>query len=103
MIRGHARAFELETANLRQELQPIFFPGGSADEPPDEAEIGSDDDLQRASKRLYDLAIADNEVIHLAFSISSETTMASNMKAPQFWRSLKSSERLAAKINRREH
>jgi hypothetical protein len=98
MIREHARAFQRETASLRQELQPVFFPRGDFGAIPDEVAIASDSDLQRVSKRLYEMALANNEVIRSAFSVSSETGTAANMRAPQFWRALKSSEKLAVEI-----
>jgi len=98
MIREHADAFRRETAQLRQELEAVFF----AMKPPEKTEeaivINGEADLQRAIERLYELGASHENAIYASFSISSEGTATSVAKTPQFWQSLRSAEKLSAKI-----
>ena len=97
MVREHAAALERETAALRQEIQPIFF-----SDPPafaaEEIEIAGDVDLARAVERLHKLALANNDALRAAFTISAQSSKA--VKSLQFWRSLCSAENLAVRIKK---
>jgi RNA polymerase sigma factor (sigma-70 family) len=95
MVREHAAALERETAALRQEIQPVFF-SGSSSVAADEIEIAGDADLASAVERLHKLALVNNEAIRAAFTISAQSSSA--VKSSQFWRSLISTEKLAARI-----
>ena len=99
MIHGHGTALQNETAALRRELAPVFFPGSGEDGQP-LAEIANDSDLAASIDRLLSLCAANDKLIRLAFSISSDTSKAAAVKTPQFGRSLRSAELLAAKIAR---
>ncbi len=98
IIRAHAVAFTRETEKLRGELQPIFFPVPPANPAPEEIEISSNDDLARAVERLSELGAANDRVIRAAFTTAPDGAAVSAIKTPQFWRSLRSAEQLAAKI-----
>jgi hypothetical protein len=100
VIRAHARNCEQETRRLRQELQPIFFPGASSVIEIDQTEIKDDASLARAATRLFDLVSANDRVIRSAFTISAEPTATTAIRSPQFWELLKSAEGLAAKISK---
>jgi hypothetical protein len=96
MLREKTDAFQGETAQLRAEIQPIFFPdtnGFIAEE----IAIETDADLARAVARLHRLAIANNATIRAALTISSQSS-AAGIKSRQFWSALISAERLAARI-----
>jgi len=95
MVREHAAALGRETAVLRQEIEPIFSPGASLNAA-DEPEATSDADLARAVEKLHRLALANNEAIRAAFTISSQSSNA--VRSPQFWRSLIGAEKLAAQV-----
>ena len=99
MIAAHGVTVERETRALRQELEPPFFPVQPADEWRDEIEIANDQDLIRAVERLFELCSANHNVTRSAFAISPESARVSALKTAQFWRSLRSAERLAARIN----
>ncbi len=98
MIAAHAVTLERETRELRQELEPPFFPVPPADDGRDEIEIGNDQDLMRAVERLFELCSANHNVTRSAFAISPEPARITALRTAQFWRSLRSAERLAAKI-----
>ena len=96
MVHEHATAFERETAALRQEIQPVFFPGASV--PGIESVfIDSDADLARAVERLHKLALANNDAVRSAFTTSSQSS-ADAVKAVVFWQALFRAEELAKKI-----
>lgn len=98
MIHEHARAFERQNAVVRQEIQPIFFP----DSPLDAAEefvIQNDADLARAVERLYKWALANNNAIRAALTISSQGS-AFAIKSREFWQSIQRAENLAKAIQR---
>ena len=97
MMRDHANACARETSVLRRELNPIFFSGAAADEAEDFS-INSDADLTRAIERLHKLALANNEAIGKAFTISARSSAAA-FKAPQFERSLEVAARLSNRIS----
>ena len=96
MLHEHAAAFEKEMAALRQEIQPVFFPGASA--PGGEgAVINSDADLARAVERLHKLALSNNDAVRSAFTTSSQSSAAA-VKSAVFWQSMQRAEELAKKI-----
>jgi RNA polymerase sigma factor (sigma-70 family) len=98
MIRAHAEAFRQETAQLRQELEAVLF----TVKPPERTEeviaINDEADLQRAIERLFELGASHENAIYASFSISPEGTATSVAKTPQFWQSLRSAEKLSARI-----
>lgn len=98
LIRNHARAFQSETARLRQELRPIFFPAAPLDAPQDGARITNDADLLRAIVRLFELGSANDEAIRSAFSVSPDAGGALAIKTAQFWRGLGDAEAVAERI-----
>ncbi len=98
LIRGHAAAFGRESGQLRQQLAPIFFPGGASDDGISEGAIASDADLLRAVERLIAVASANDQAVTTAFTTSTSTSAVSAIKTTQFFRSLKSAEKLAQQI-----
>jgi hypothetical protein len=99
LIQGHARAFERETAGMRQQLQPIFSPGSEGPES-GEAEIKNDATLRRAVEHLIALASTNYDVVRSAFTVRRDSSGVSAIKTPQFWHSLLSAETMAAKISK---
>ena len=100
MLRGHATAFARDTATLRREIEPIFFPGAT-EEVLEEISIGSDADLARAVERLHRLALSNNHAIRSAITTSARSS-GSDLKSIQFKRSLVLAEELAERIRRYE-
>lgn len=98
LIRNHASAFGRTTVSLRQALQPIFSPASPFNRQSGGPEIANDADLVRAVQNLIDLATASDHVIRSAFSISMSDLGTASIKSPQFWRSIESSEVIAARI-----
>ena len=96
MLRQHSSAFARENALLRQQIQPIFFPG-SALQVPEELSIQNDGDLARAIERLNRLALSNNDAIRSAFLISSHSSAVA-IKSGAFWQSLHRAENLAERI-----
>jgi RNA polymerase sigma factor (sigma-70 family) len=96
MLRQNAAAFARENAALQQEIQPVFFPGSSLPTTEDVL-IESDADLARAVERLHKLALANNDAVRSAFTISSKSS-ATAIKSAAFWQSLQRAERLAETI-----
>jgi RNA polymerase sigma factor (sigma-70 family) len=99
MIREHAQAFQREATMLRRELEPVFLRNTSTDpanETQIETELASDADLARAVGHLVTLWISVDESVREAFSTRSDDLTTITIKLPQFWRSLKSAESLAA-------
>ena len=96
MLHEHASGFENENAVLRQQIQPIFFPGAAL-QAAEEDPIESDADLARAIERLQRVALSNNEAIRSAFTISSQSS-ASAIKSPAFWQSIQRVENLAKRI-----
>jgi RNA polymerase sigma factor (sigma-70 family) len=96
MMRSHAAAYERETTSLMRELQPIFFSENSLNVGEDAA-IASDEDLARAVERLHRLALASNDAIRQAFTISKASS-ASAFKSTQFRRNLEGATRLSDRI-----
>jgi RNA polymerase sigma factor (sigma-70 family) len=100
MLREHATAFARDTATLRREIEPIFFPG-VAQNVLEEISIQSDADLARAVERLHRLALSNNDAIRSAITTSAKSS-ASALKSIQFKRSLVLAEELAERIRRYE-
>ena len=96
MLQQHAAAFARENAILRQEIQPVFFPGSSLNVGED-VSIQSDADLARAVERLHKLALSNNVAIRSALTISAQSSAAA-IKSPAFWQSLERAESLAQRI-----
>ena len=96
MLREHAGAFERQTAQLRAEIQPVFF-ADSTMSVAEETAIQNDVELSRAVEQLHRLALANNAAIRAALTISSQSS-ASGIKSRQFWTSLTDAEKLAARI-----
>jgi RNA polymerase sigma factor (sigma-70 family) len=96
MLHEHASAFQRETAALRQEIQPVFFPDASAPEINSGA-INSDADLARAIERLHRLTLSNNEAVRSAFTTSSQSSAAA-VKSTAFWQALFKAEELAKMI-----
>jgi hypothetical protein len=97
MTREHATIIERETAVLRIQLQPILF-AGQLTTPDDDFDIAGDLDLCRAIERLHKVALANNQAIRDAFTISAKSSSAA-IKSSQFRHSLLIAEKLAAKIS----
>ncbi len=95
MVREQAAAFERETALLRRELQPVFFVGAES-EVSESLTIGSDGDLAVAVEKLHRLALANNDAVRSAFTISSRSS-AAGLKS-SFWRSSANAQGLAQRI-----
>jgi RNA polymerase sigma factor (sigma-70 family) len=96
MLHEHAAAFVRENAALRQEIQPVFFPG-LALKVAEEVSLQSDADIARAVERLHKLALANNEGVRAAFTISSQSSAVA-INSEEFWQSLQRAGNLAAKI-----
>jgi hypothetical protein len=97
MVHEQASAFAQETALLRRELQPVFFPGAGSDVVAELA-IDTDADLAAAVEKLHKLALANNDAVRTAFTISSRSS-ASSLRS-SFWRSSANAQGLAQRIER---
>ena len=100
VMRSHAHNCEQEARGLRQELQPIFFPGTGPGADIDAIDINDDASLARAAARLFDLVAANDRVVRSAFTISAQPAATTAIRSSQFWGALKSAEGLAAKIGK---
>ncbi|HKX26944.1 MAG TPA: hypothetical protein VJ302_04545, partial [Blastocatellia bacterium] len=99
IINEHARQFARATEIIRGDLEPIFFANLTRQLEKEEkeqtepnSEIGAltdDASLLPALERMFELASAQNQVLQSSFSLSSESATTADVKAPQFWRSLK--------------
>jgi RNA polymerase sigma factor (sigma-70 family) len=99
LIKQHATALAQQNESLRRELVPIFSVGGVGDEGQGIA-IKSDDDLVRTVERLFEVCSGNDRVIRQAFAITPDGSRDSTIKTPQFWRSLRNAEKLAAALAR---
>ncbi len=97
MIGEHAAALGRETAMLREYLKPIFFALASGNEV-EEFDISSDADLAAAVERLHKLALANNEAIRAAFTITSQSSDGALKSS--FWRSSTQTQALAQAVAR---
>ena len=96
MLHEHATAFARETAALRQEIQPVFFPGASAPGTEGGA-ISTDAELARVIERLHKLALSNNEAVRSAFTTSSHSSAVA-VQSAAFWQALFKAEELAKKV-----
>jgi len=96
MLHEHATAFARETAALRQEIQPVFFPGASTPGTEGGA-ISTDAELARVIERLHKLALSNNEAVRSAFTTSSHSSAVA-VQSAAFWQALFKAEELAKKI-----
>ena len=96
MLREQASAFEQQVAQLRGEIQPVFFPRVTSTAVK-EAPLRNDTDLVRAVEQLHKLALANNAAISAGLAISSQSS-AGAIKSRQFWDSLIRAEAVAAQI-----
>lgn len=102
MIHQHAQVLEHEIANLRAELNPVF-PGVSSIDAGDEPSVGTtDQELQQAIARLFELCSGQEQAIRSAFAVARTSSGASVVRSAQFWRSLHTAEKLAMKISSRQ-
>ncbi len=98
MIHEHAAGLEQKTALLRQETQPVFFPGAALSTA-EEILIQSDDDLARAVERLHKLTLSNNTAVRAALTISAQSS-AVPIRSTSFLQSLQRAEQLARSIRR---
>src|SRR5260370_15208166 len=98
MIGEHCRALQQSNAALVHELQPIFFPASAADSGEEGIAIKDDGDLVRAAERLLGICTSNHKLLSAAFTISPDSSGASAIRSPQFLRSLRSAEKLSARI-----
>jgi RNA polymerase sigma factor (sigma-70 family) len=96
MLREHAAAMDRETAALRDEIQPVFFPSASPPAP-ERFSIDSDADLARAVERLHRFALSNNEAVRSAFTTSSQSSAVA-VKSLAFWQAMWRVEELAKHI-----
>lgn len=98
LIRSHARAYRQESAALRREIQPIFFPEAAPGSGQTREVINDDAELIRAIERLFNLASANDTVIRSAFTASTGSETMTSIKTTQFYQSLQNAEALAERI-----
>ncbi len=94
MVREHAGAYRREVSALRAQLGTVFGAGGEGAT----AETVNEANVAQAAERLLQSSYAQDGAVRSAFTISEEGGTAGSIKSPQFWRTLASSERLAAAI-----
>jgi hypothetical protein len=99
LLRGHAQAIARDVEALRGELGPFFSPGTSPSESQQAFDINSDQDLQQAIHRLFQLCSANDQLVRSAFTISESSSKGSAIGSPQFFRSLRECEGLASRIS----
>jgi hypothetical protein len=97
MVREQASAFERETALLRRDLQPILFAGAET-RLVEELTISSDAELAVAVEKLHKLALANNDAVRTAFTISSRSSAVALRSS--FWRVSANAQALAQRIGR---
>ena len=97
LVRSHARAFQQETAALRQELSPIFFPGGVAGGPSGPV-ITDDSELVQAVFKLFEIGAANDGALRSAFSVSTDGSVSPVSVSQTLQASLKRAEEQAARI-----
>jgi len=97
LLRAHARAYQQQSAGLRRELRPIFFPN-AGEEAAGVSAIRSDEELKQAVLELFNAGAANDQVIRSAFTATSEAARFTAIGTPQFWQAMKKAEALAARI-----
>jgi hypothetical protein len=95
MMQSHARAVRRESAQLRQELQPIF-PGAGGEPPGVTRGDAGESGLARAAERLLGLCSVTDKGVRLAFTASPEGARGTALTTAQFWRDLRQVEGLAS-------
>ena len=98
MVRERASAFQRESASLRRELEPLYPGLASSSEASADIDVTSDTGLSQGVRRLYELAAADDEAVSRSFSVYAQSSQSAPVRQAQFWRSLRSAELLAARI-----
>ncbi len=96
LIRQHARAFQGQSAAVRQELAPVFNVAASGGEA--SSDLRNTDALIRAVTHLFELSAANYNAIQSAFTISNAGSTSTRLKSAQFWRAMRDAESLAEKI-----
>ena len=98
IMKNYAAAVKRETTALRQELQPVFFPGSGAEGA--ESSVSNDVDLIRAVRQLSSMAADNDRIVRSALTLSTGNFSFSAIKSSEFRRSLGNVEKLAAAIER---
>ena len=80
------------------ELRPVFLSAGPPDGTNDATEVGNVSVVALAIGRIFNLASIQEEAVRKAFAISSEGGATLFIRTDEFWRSLKTAEDLARKI-----
>ncbi len=95
MVREHAQGCVRETSAVRQEVRYVFTnaPSGEAAN-----EFVNENGLRQAAERLVQLSYANDEAVHSSFIVSSDNQTVAPIKSAQFWRTLKTAEKLATAI-----
>ena len=97
LVRNHAEALRREIANLRGQLQPIFFNENTARETTG-LEVSSDASIRIAVERACKLVLATDEAVRAAFAASSEASTVQIVRSARFQTELATSEKLAGRI-----
>jgi hypothetical protein len=95
LLRSHAQALERELSGLHRDLGPFVSSGSPSGA---EESINSDQDLQQAIHRLFELCSATDQAVRSSFTISASGSSAVAVKSPQFFRSLTGAEALVKSI-----
>jgi hypothetical protein len=98
MIRRHAEAVRSETGTLIEQLQPIFFASNNPEKQTSGLDISNAEELATSVERLYQLVIANDEIVRSVFSVSSERPDAAGLKDARFRVALGQVEALAGRI-----
>src|SRR5262249_33923575 len=97
MMADHLRVVQDETARLWVQLAPVFA-ASRAGEGGDELDV---QDSIGTIDRLYELVLSNENAIRTALTIGAGGEDDCPLKKSQFWRSLKSAEKVAASTLRR--
>lgn len=98
MMHRHALALEQATRQMRQELEPVFFPTALADNSKETIEIGGERELTGTVLHLLELSAAHRRVMHSAFALSPETAQDTSLRNSPLWRSLTAAAKFAAAV-----
>jgi hypothetical protein len=79
-------------------LQPVFFPLSPGNLDAGAIEITDDEALQVSVRKLAAFALASDRAITAALTSSNGQHSSSSIKSVEFWRSLTTAEKIAAKI-----
>jgi hypothetical protein len=86
LIRQHAAAIADHGAQLRQLVQPAFFPEESVLMPPPDAPV---DDIGLAAERILTLAHTQDDAVRTALVASATPSTATTfLQTQQFWHAL---------------